>query len=94
MADPSLEIIGVNGNNVATTGFFCGMSKPKSEGYRQKLEWLKDRFAEGLKIKMIARGGRGFIEYILRLLSSSPGLRNFEIRSWCFSQSTTAQNQA
>jgi len=64
MAEQSLKIIDVNGNNVAKTGFFCCMSKPESEGYRQKLDWLKGRFAEGLKIKMIACGGRGFIEYI------------------------------
>ena len=64
MAEHSLESIDVNGDNVVETGFFCCMSKRESEGYRQKFEWLKGRFAEGLKIKMIARGGRGFIEYI------------------------------
>jgi GNAT superfamily N-acetyltransferase len=42
------------------------MSKRKSEGYQRKLKWLRDRFDEGLKIKMLdlRQGGRGFIEYI------------------------------
>lgn len=40
------------------------MSKSESAGYQEKLAWLKARFPEGLKLKMIARGGRGFIEYI------------------------------
>ena len=60
----NIELIDVNANNVEKTGFFCCMSKPQSAGYRQKLDWLRARFAEGLKIKMIAHGGRGFIEYI------------------------------
>lgn len=59
-----IQIVDVNEANVETAGFFCCMSKPESVGYRQKLDWLRARFAEGLKIKMIVRGGRGFIEYI------------------------------
>jgi hypothetical protein len=40
------------------------MSKKKSEGYRKKLDWLQQRFNEGLRIKMLGQGERGFIEYI------------------------------
>ena len=40
------------------------MSKKKSEGYQRKLRWFKDRFAEGMRIKMLALPERGFIEYI------------------------------
>jgi hypothetical protein len=65
LPDPNtFEIIDVNASNVDETGFFCCMSKRKSEGYQNKLAWLKDRFAEGLKIKMLGGGLRGFIEYI------------------------------
>lgn len=60
----SIEITDVNAANVDRLGFFCAMSKPQSEGYQRKLRWLKQRFAEGLKLKIITRGGRGFIEYI------------------------------
>ncbi len=60
----TIEIIDVNASNVDETGFFCCMSKQKSEGYQNKLSWLKDRFSEGLKIKMLGSGLRGFIEYI------------------------------
>lgn len=61
-----MKIIDVNKDNVAQKGFFCNMSKKKSEGYQRKLKWLKKRFAEGMKIKMLdlSQGGRGFIEYI------------------------------
>ena len=58
------EIIDVGAENVDRTGFFCFMSKKKSEGYQRKLRWLKERFAEGMRIKMLAMPERGFIEYI------------------------------
>ncbi len=61
-----MNLIDVHAENVENTGFFCMMSKKKSEGYQNKLAWLRARFAEGLRIKMLdlAAGGRGFIEYI------------------------------
>lgn len=60
----SVELVDVNADNVSETGFFCFMSRRKSEGYRRKLEWLQARFAEGMKIKMLKLPERGFIEYI------------------------------
>ena len=65
--ETTTEIIEVNSQNVQKTGFFCFMSKPKAPGYRQKLAWLEERFAEGMKFKMLhEQGGRNtaFIEYI------------------------------
>jgi len=61
-----MNIVTVNKENVSKTGFFCYMSKKKTEGYQRKLRWLQDRFDEGIKIKMLnlRQGGRGFIEYI------------------------------
>ncbi len=61
---PPPKIIDVNAENVEETGFFCYMSKRKSEGYQQKLEWLKARFAEGMRIRMLELPERGFIEYL------------------------------
>jgi ribosomal protein S18 acetylase RimI-like enzyme len=58
------EIIDVNKNNVESVGFFCLMSRRQSEGYQRKLRWLKDRFSEGMKIKMLKLPKRGFIEFI------------------------------
>ena len=58
------EILEVAADNVDKTGFFCFMSKKKSEGYQRKLRWLKERFVEGMRIKMLALPERGFIEYI------------------------------
>jgi N-acetylglutamate synthase-like GNAT family acetyltransferase len=63
-AKKKYKIININAHNVDQTGFFCYMSKPKSEGYKKKLNWLKDRFAEGMRIKMFELPDRGFIEYI------------------------------
>lgn len=58
------KLIDVTVENVAEKGFFCYMSKPKAEGYQRKLNWLKARFAEGMRIKMYELPQRGFIEYI------------------------------
>ena len=58
------EVVDVTKDNVEETGFFCCMSKKKSEGYQRKLKWLKARFEEGLQIKMLKLPERGFIEYI------------------------------
>jgi ribosomal protein S18 acetylase RimI-like enzyme len=61
-----VKIVTVDATSVAEHGFFCYKSKPKSEGYRRKLEWLEQRFSEGLRIKIVCEGKRlvGFIEYI------------------------------
>ncbi len=58
------KIIDVTADNVSETGFFCYMSKRKTEGFRRKLEWVKKRFTEGMRIKMFQLPLRGFIEYI------------------------------
>lgn len=62
--DPMVKIIDVDLGNVADTGFFCYMSRRKSEGYLRKLAWFKTTFDEGLRIKMLKLPERGFIEYI------------------------------
>jgi ribosomal protein S18 acetylase RimI-like enzyme len=59
-----VKILDVNKDNVADLGFFCLMSRKQSQGYWRKLRWLKDRFTEGMKIKMLKLPERGFIEYI------------------------------
>lgn len=62
----SIEIIDINPSNIAEYGISC-IKNPKHEGYQQKLNWLKNRFPEGLKMKILysqAEGSIGFIEYI------------------------------
>lgn len=44
----------VKPENIDKTGFFCYMSKKKTEGYQRKSAWLKACFAERLQIKMDA----------------------------------------
>ncbi|MFC2157289.1 GNAT family N-acetyltransferase [Acidobacteriota bacterium] len=60
----STSIIDVTAENVDKTGFFCFMSRRKSEGFQRKLEWVKARFSDGMHIKMFELPERGFIEYI------------------------------
>ncbi len=59
-----VELIEVTADNVDKTGFFCRMSKAKTPGNRAKLAWIKERFPEGMGLKIIGEGGRGYIEYI------------------------------
>lgn len=63
-AGASSSLVEVSFADVATKGFFCYMSKRRSEGYRRKLKWLEERMREGLRIRMLTLPERGFIEYM------------------------------
>ncbi len=70
MQSDNFKIIDITQENIAQYGMFCQKSKQKEEGYQSKLEWILERFKEGLKYKLLLveeRGkltSRGFIEYI------------------------------
>ncbi len=60
------EIIDTNGDNILKYGI-CGYKNVKRAGFSEKVGWVKDRLAEGLKIKTLysaAAGTQGMIEYI------------------------------
>lgn len=60
------SIATVDAANVEELGFFCVKNK-KHVGYRAKLDWLQERFAEGMRIKLLlTKDGKraGFLEYI------------------------------
>jgi hypothetical protein len=61
------KIIDVNPSNISSYPARCLMS-PKDRSYEYKIEWLKKRFSEGLKIKQLYMDGsdtcHGFIEYV------------------------------
>jgi hypothetical protein len=62
----SVEIIDTNIHNIMEYGI-CGYKNMKHEELRRKLEWLKNRFPEGLKIKTLysaTDGTQGMVEYI------------------------------
>jgi len=59
-----VRLVDVNAGNVEQTGFFCYMSRRKSPGFKRKLDWLKTRFEEGMRLKMLGDGERGFVEYL------------------------------
>ncbi|MCK4995936.1 MAG: GNAT family N-acetyltransferase [Thermoplasmatales archaeon] len=61
------KIIDINENNMAKYPPTCFLN-PKNEGYLIKSKWLKKRFYEGMKIKLLylenEKKCNGFIEYI------------------------------
>lgn len=59
-----MDLISVDAATVAKTGFFCRMSKMRTEGNRRKSRWLLERFDEGLRITMLPAPERGYIEYL------------------------------
>lgn len=62
----NLTIVDTNPSNIHQFGM-CGYKDPKNEGYRTKLEWLKQRYTEGLRYKMLVsneKGAVGGIEYL------------------------------
>jgi len=72
----------VGPENLARCGIGC-LSSPKNQGYLPKVEWLRKRFAEGLRI-LLFRDGAGrplaFLEYV-------PGefaWRRVDARDWLF----------
>jgi GNAT superfamily N-acetyltransferase len=65
-----VKIIDINEKNIDDLELFCKKTKKKFAGYQNKIEWIKERFKEGLKYKLlIVKEGvnetsRGMIEYI------------------------------
>lgn len=67
---PSYRIVELNEKNIDDYDLFCSKEK-ENKGYINKVEWLKERFREGLhyKLLMVQEEGNnyvsaGFIEYI------------------------------
>src|SRR3972149_412552 len=59
------EIVDTNADNIGGCSF-CGYKSGKNEGHRRKLDWLKKRYAEGLRFKVLRSrefGDIGMIEY-------------------------------
>jgi hypothetical protein len=62
----AVEIIDTNANNILEFGV-CGYKDLGRAGYPEKIDWLKARFQEGLKIKTLysdTDGTQGMIEYL------------------------------
>lgn len=61
------HIIDTNANNIASCSL-CGNKNPNNLGRRRKMNWLKERYAEGLRYKVLRSekfGDIGMIEYAL-----------------------------
>ena len=62
----SVKIVDTKLDNILEYGV-CGYKNIKNEGLKRKIEWLKDRFSEGMKIKTLVSdkdGPQGLIEYL------------------------------
>jgi len=68
--ESAYRIVDVNEANIDEYDVLCYKSKKNTDGYRNKVRWVKERFKEGLRLKLLLvkeRKGftsRGFIEYI------------------------------
>jgi len=61
-----VSIIDTNSDNILKYGV-CGYKDIKKAGYLEKIGWLKDRYKEGMKIKILRTendGTQGMIEYV------------------------------
>jgi hypothetical protein len=61
-----IEIIDTNPDNICDHGF-CGIKNIKQEGYKRKTDWLRQRFSEGMRFKVLysaKESSVGMIEYI------------------------------
>jgi L-amino acid N-acyltransferase YncA len=59
------EVVDTNADNIGGCSF-CGYKSGKNEGHRRKSDWLKKRYAEGLRFKVLRSrefGDIGMIEY-------------------------------
>jgi hypothetical protein len=66
MSINKVRIIDTIGENIHNYGF-CGYKNVKNEGHIRKSEWMKKRYKEGLKLKILhsdSHGSVGMIEYI------------------------------
>lgn len=60
-----IEVVNIDSTNVCDYAL-CGYKSVKQEGYKRKTEWLKKRFAEGMRTKVLhvpEEGAVGYIEY-------------------------------
>jgi hypothetical protein len=61
------EIVDTNAENISCCSF-CGYKDANNLGHRRKTDWLKERYAEGLRFKVLRSqrfGDIGMIEYAL-----------------------------
>ncbi|MGB7061400.1 MAG: YoaP domain-containing protein [Candidatus Zixiibacteriota bacterium] len=61
-----IQVVDTNADNICDYSL-CGYKNIKQEGYKRKTDWLKERFKEGMKVKILHSpedGSVGMIEYV------------------------------
>ena len=69
--NPPYRIVEVTQENLDEVGLYCNRSRYKEEGYRNKLEWVREHFKDGLEYHVLNvdegrkdMAYRGMIEYM------------------------------
>ncbi len=78
----NIEIINLNNENVDKHGCYCLMNR-KHKGYSKKIDWLKERFQKGLKVKILHSEKDGYIGYI-EYISGEFSWRAFSDKDYMF----------
>lgn len=62
----NVDIRDITPANVSDEGIFCVEIERRRDGIEKKMDWFKDRFKEGLRMKKLLVKGKkaGFIEYV------------------------------
>lgn len=75
------EVIDANAENISSCGF-CGYRDPNNLGHRRKTDWLRDCYAEGLRLNVLRSrrfGDIGMIAYALGNHAWRPSCQRNEI---------------
>ena len=61
----NVQLVELNEDNIRKKGLYCLRSMKKSDGYKQKENWMKERFSKGLTYLLLQKDQKsvGFIEY-------------------------------
>ena len=80
MDKPTLENVGPR--NLPDCGIGC-LTNPKNQGYQPKVEWLQERFAEGLRF-LLFRDQKGTPLAFLEYVPGEYAWRPVEAKGWLF----------
>ena len=80
MDKPTLEKVGLG--NLPDCGIGC-LTNPKNQGYQPKVEWLQERFAEGLRF-LLFRDQKGTPLAFLEYVPGKYAWRPVDAKGWLF----------
>ena len=94
-----VRIVDVNEQNIDEQVLFCKKTKQKQPGYQNKVKWMKERFKEGLKYKMLyvkegsKETSRGMIEYMHQATGDTQGAGHHDAQQHVATLTNTVPRQ-